>query len=79
MYVFNFVDLNVNISVFILSLPCAALEAEKLKHVLFLCHEHNSSQNESINISHSKWNHVNYSIFSVEYTVFWYTVIVNPY
>lgn len=52
MYVFNFVGINTNISILILLLLCAALEAKnKFKNVLFLCHERNSSQNESISNS----------------------------
>lgn len=50
MYVFNYVGINTNISILILLLLCAALEA-KNKNVLFLCHERNSSQNESISNS----------------------------
>lgn len=50
MYVFNFVGINTIISILILLLLCAALGA-KNKNVLFLCHEHNSSQNESISNS----------------------------
>lgn len=50
MYVFNYVGINTNISILILLLLCAALEA-KNKNVLLLCHERNSSQNESISNS----------------------------
>lgn len=49
MYVFNFVGINTNTSILILLLLCAALEAKnKLKNVVFLCHERNSSQKGSI-------------------------------
>ena len=67
MYVFNFVGINTNISILILLLLCAALGAKnKFKNVLFLCHERNSSQNESI--SNSKWNNVNYFLWCILYS-----------
>lgn len=67
MYVFNFVGINTNTSILILLLLCAALEAKnKLKNVVFLCHERNSSQKGSI--SNRKWNNVNYGLWCILYS-----------